>query len=185
MRAGFTQHGRVVRVVVQRDDGVVLETTTSKPKGALLPHDMEHFVVENAVGLKAGLWGRIAAGAEFDSFAVTRSRPRRRPRAQAKALTRGMSGWDENVIGVATEAYRAARAAGWAPPDRLPAALPIERLLRRSSGTTERDLTRADLEAACLALHDACTAWEKCPHGETLTLEWTSAARFPSSRRHR
>ena len=35
-----------------------------------LPHDMVHFVVEAALGLKAGVFGQIAAGGDAGSFHV-------------------------------------------------------------------------------------------------------------------
>lgn len=181
----FTRCGRNVRVVVYRDDGVSLETTTTTVKRGLLPHDLEHFVVENAVELTSGLWGRIAAGAEFRSFVVTTSKPRRKPRSHGRALTRGMTGWDENIIDVVVGCYRAARAAGWAPPAKLPTALPIERQLARAAGTVERDFTRADVERACVALHETCEAWASTTDGETLRLKWTVRKTFATTSRKR
>ena len=165
---------------------MVLETTTSTPKGALLPHDLEHFVVENAVGLTSGLWGRIAAGAEFASFTVTTQKPRRRSRSYGRSLTRGMSGWDENIIGIATKCYRSAVAVGWAPPKKLPGSLPIDRALARVAGTVERDLTREDVEKACAALYAAIEAWSAVSEGEVLTQRWTVRKPFvPSSKQRR
>lgn len=186
MHVDFTRSGREVIVTVHRDDGVTLQTTTTTAKGGLLPHDLEHFVVENAVQLTSGLWGRVAAGAEFESFAVTTPGPRRRPRSTGRQLTRGMSGWDEHIIGVAVRCYRAAVAAGWAPPSRLPPGLPIERELARVAGTVERDFTREDVEQACEALHETLGAWESTVEGGTLSLRWTVRKPFaPTSRKRR
>jgi hypothetical protein len=169
----ITRCGRNVRVVVHRDDGATLETLTTVAKGGLLPHDIEHFVVENAVGLTSGLWGRVAAGAEFNTFRVTTNKPRRRPRSEGRALTRGMNGWDEHIIGVAIKCYRAGVAVGWAPPDPLPKSLPIERDLARVAGTIERDFTRADVDRASAALFDCVAAWAATAEGDTLSLAWT------------
>lgn len=186
VRVDFTKSGRKVVVVAHRDDGVTLETTTATAKGGLLPHDLEHFVVENAVGLTSGLWGRVAAGAEFNSFVVTTEKPRRRPRSHGRSLTKGMSGWDEHIIGVAVGCYRAGVAAGWAPPSKLPTNLPIERDLARAAGTIERDFTREDVERASVALHEAVHAWESTPEGGTLSLNWTVRKPFvPRSRKSR
>lgn len=182
----FTRRGRNVVVVAHRDDGVTLETTTTTPKGGLLPHDMEHFVVENAVGLTSGLWGRVAAGAEFTSFTRTTEKPRRRPRSQGRSLTKGMSGWDEHIIGVAVRCYRAAVAAGWAPPGKLPTTLPIERELARVAGTVERDFTREDVQRASVALHEALQTWKSTPEGGTISLKWTVRKSFaPASKKRR
>jgi len=180
VRVDFTRSGREVIVAVHRDDGVNLQTKTTTAKGGLLPHDLEHFVVENAVELTSGLWGRVAAGAEFNSFVVTTEKPRRRPRSQGRLLTKGMSGWDEHIIGVAVGCYRAAVAVGWAPPDRLPTNLPVERELARVAGTVERDFTRDDVECACAALHEARGAWESTPEGATLSMQWTVRRTFGS-----
>lgn len=158
MHVDFHKVGRKVGVTVHRDDGVTLQTTTTTAKAALLPHDLEHFVVENAVELTSGLWGRVAAGAEFKSFAVTTRKPRREPRSKGRLLTKGMSGWDEHIVDVAVGCYRAAVAAGWAAPRNLPTNLPIERELARVAGTVERDFTLEDMERACEALHDAIRA---------------------------
>jgi hypothetical protein len=172
MRVGFTRDGRLTRVTVHRDDGVELQTATTQPKQALLPHDLEHFVVENAVGLTSGLWGRVAAGAEFTSFVVTTPGPRKRSRAAGRALTRGMSGWDEHVISVVIGCYREAVASGWAPPAPLPAHLPIERQLKGLVGLVEQAFTRADIENACAALHRAIAEWESTAEHETMTVTW-------------
>ena len=174
VRVDFTRDGRVVHVVAHRDDGVTLESVTTQPKHALLPHDLEHFVVEDAIGLTSGLWGRVAAGAEFKSFVVTTPAPRKRPRATGRELTRGMTGWDEHVIGVVVACYREALAAGWAPPAALPTHVPVERRLKQLLGLVERAFTRADVERACTALHDAITAWESTAEGETLTMTWAA-----------
>lgn len=182
MNVDFVRDGRHVRVIVHRDDGVKLETTTTRAKNALLPHDLEHFVVENAVGLTSGLWGRVAAGAEFESFAVTTTKPRRRPRTTGRALTRGMSGWDEHIIGVVVGCFEAARATGWSPPDKLPSALPIQKELARVTGSVERDFTRSDVARACIHLHDAIEAWDATPEGGSLSLSWTVKRAFKSRR---
>ena len=185
MHADFTKCGREVVVTVHRDDGVTLETKTTTGKGGLLPHDLEHFVVENAVNLSSGLWGRVAAGAEFNSFVVTTEKPRRRPRSYGRLLTKGMSGWDEHIIGVAVGCYRTAVAAGWAPPSELPRNLPVDRDLARVAGTVERDFTRDDVERACVALHEALRAWDSTSEGATLSLKWTVRRTFasPTTRR--
>jgi hypothetical protein len=185
VHVAFTRSGREVVVVAHRDDGVMLQTKTTTGKGGLLPHDLEHFVVENAVGLTSGLWGRVAAGAEFNSFTVLTDKPRRRPRSHGRSLTKGMSGWDEHIIGVAVSCYRAAVASGWTPPGRLPPSLPIERDLARVAGTVERDFTRADVERACVALHDALGAWESTPEGGTLSRPWTVRRSYASPARKR
>ena len=55
--------GQPDRVYVRRSDGS--ETSWSFPSfGSGPPHDLVHLVVESHVGLRAGFWGRVDAGAD-------------------------------------------------------------------------------------------------------------------------
>src|SRR5437762_2469940 len=74
-------------------DGALIETTATAKGG--IPHDVQHFIVEAALGFQDGFWGRVARGAEFRSMRVVVDRPRRRPRSQNRALTKGFDGWGE------------------------------------------------------------------------------------------
>ena len=48
--------------------------------GAMLPHDLVHYVVEDELGLQFGFWGLIAAGAKLQSVQAYGARdPRRIP----------------------------------------------------------------------------------------------------------
>ena len=41
---------------------------------ARLPHDLAHYQVERALGLRHGLWGSVAAGATFKSMTLVEGR---------------------------------------------------------------------------------------------------------------
>jgi hypothetical protein len=48
--------------------------------GAMLPHDLVHYVVEDELGLEFGFWGLVAAGAKLQSVQAYGARdPRRIP----------------------------------------------------------------------------------------------------------
>ena len=56
--------GEKDRIYVVRDDGS--ESSWSFASyGPRLPHDLVHLVVESITGLRPGLWGRVAAGADM------------------------------------------------------------------------------------------------------------------------
>jgi hypothetical protein len=53
--------GRKHKIYVARDDGSEASWLAHRYDGTL-PHDLVHFVVETAYGLRGGLWGCVAAG---------------------------------------------------------------------------------------------------------------------------
>ncbi len=65
MRASFVRTvGARDRVYVVRDDGS--EAAWVFPSyGDELPHDLVHFVCESLFGVKGGIWGHVAAGADL------------------------------------------------------------------------------------------------------------------------
>ena len=64
------------RAVVTTDDGTVQFAVADY--GTHLPHDLVHYAVERALGMRYGFWGLIAAGARFDSVAAFGARRPRR-----------------------------------------------------------------------------------------------------------
>ena len=86
----FKPERRRHRSVLRRRDGLVIELEGGgydKVAGAAreLPHDLAHFVVEDDLGLEAGLWGALAAGGMFGHAKVIAGRrpPHAAKRAQA------------------------------------------------------------------------------------------------------
>lgn len=86
----FKPDCRRYRSVLHRRDGLVVELDGggyNKVGGAAreLPHDLSHFVVEDGLGLEAGLWDVLAAGGMFGHAKVIEGRrpPHAAKRAQA------------------------------------------------------------------------------------------------------
>ena len=79
---------RFYRSLLHRADGLAVQFDGggyNKVGGPAreLPHDLAHFVVEDALELEAGLWGVLAAGGMFDHTKVVEGR--RAPHADKRA----------------------------------------------------------------------------------------------------
>ena len=89
----FKPERRRYRSVLHRRDGLVIELDGggyNKVGGPAreLPHDLAHFVVEDALELEAGLWGVLAAGGMFGhAKVITGRRPRMPPSAHRLSWT--------------------------------------------------------------------------------------------------
>lgn len=167
------ERGWRYRTVLHRRDGVVIELDGggyNQVDTGSLPHDLAHFVVEDALGLEAGLWGVIAAGGMFGHTKVIAGRrpPHSAKRAQAvvdgagdrlgqaEVLTRAVC--DLALAGADSDLNRLRAAAGQ----------------RYWSSAISAD----DVTTACRRLRETSAAWRDLPPGEALRLHW----RLPLSR---
>lgn len=152
----------------RRADGATVETTATAKDG--LPHDLEHLVVEDALDCRAGFWGRVWDGAEFSTLTVTRHGPRRRPRSRNRALTRGYSGWDEDLVTRVVAVLDEATARGWAPPARLPDGPALGALLDpRRRPPVHATVDRHRVTIAVSELSAARQTWAELPIGGSLS----------------
>lgn len=149
-----------------------------------LPHDMVHFVVEAALGLKTGVFGQIAAGGDAGSFHVEAGgalSAKERQRAARKQVTKGAKlikaqGREGELSELAAFLFDIAWRSGTRPDSAAQ---------RAALGEAER--TRASLSADECARIDAARpqifetfervskAWRALPVGGALILEWPSA----------
>lgn len=66
MRVTFVKTpGAADRFFVTRDDGSEASWSFASYGPRAMPHDLVHFVLEQEMGLRLGLWGRVAAGADL------------------------------------------------------------------------------------------------------------------------
>jgi hypothetical protein len=74
MRVSFVRTaGERDRFYVRRDDGS--EASWSFPSyGERLPHDLVHFVVEQALAYRGGVWGAVARGADLAAISAEANR---------------------------------------------------------------------------------------------------------------
>src|SRR5215207_3024292 len=163
----FKPERRRYRSVLHRRDGLVIELDGggyNQVGGAAreLPHDLAHFVVEDGLGLEAGLWGVLAAGGMFGHAKVIAGRrpPHAAKRAQAvvdaagdrlsqaEMLTRFVC--DLALDGADRDVQRLKAAAGqrwWRP-----------------------DIGADHVERACRALRETSIRWRDTPAGDALRL---------------
>ena len=105
------------------DEGRLCRWTAQPPKrkrfvgstmasGRDLPHDLVHFVVEEALSLESGFWGLLARGATFESVA---GRRRTRPGRELIRTHRAELAWAEWVVNTHLKAWQAGRATPVAP----------------------------------------------------------------------
>jgi hypothetical protein len=165
----FKPEARRYRSVLHRPDGVLIELdggTYNKVGGAAreLPHDLAHFVVEDALELEAGLWGVLAAGGMFDHAKVIAGRrpPHAAKRAQAVVDRAG------DRLSQAEMLTRFTCDLALEGTDRA-----AERLRRLAGERWWKPGIDADrLQSACRELRRTSERWRALPAGEALTVHW-------------
>lgn len=182
MKVHFIRSGeRRYSMLIDRGDGPALVMDPAPGFDPDLPHDMVHFVVEAALGLKTGVFGQIAAGGDAGSFHVEaggRLSAKERQRAARKQVAKGA----KLVRAQGREGELSELAAFLFDVDWRSAARPDSAAQRAALG--EADRTRASLSAdECARLDSArpqvfgafdrlAKAWRALRPGEALVLEW-------------
>ncbi len=182
MKVHFIRSGeRRYSMRIERTDAPVLVMDPAPGFDPDLPHDMVHFVVEAALGLKTGVFGQIAAGGDAGSFHVEAGgalSAKERQRAARKQVAKGAKlikaqGREGELSELAAFLFDI----GWRSSTR-----PDSAAQRAALGEAER--TRASLSADERARIDAARprvfadferlskAWRELRTGEALTLEW-------------
>ncbi len=159
---------RRYRSVLHRRDGLVIELDGggyNKVGGAAreLPHDLAHFVVEDRLGLEAGLWGVLAAGGMFGHAKVIAGRrpPHAAKRAQAVVDAAG------DRLSQAEMLTRFVCDLALAGADR-----DVHRLKSAAGDRWWRPVTVEQLADACRALRDTSVRWRDLRAGEALRVLW-------------
>ncbi len=164
----FKPEGRRYRSVLHRRDGLVIELDGggyNKVGGAgrELPHDLAHFVVEDGLGLEAGLWGVLAAGGMFGHAKVIEGRrpPHAAKRAQAVVDAAGdrLSQAEMLTRVVCDQALDGA--------DR-----DVGRLRAAAGARWWRETTAERLADTCRALRASSVRWRDLRAGEALKVRW-------------
>ena len=164
----FKPERRRYRSVLHRRDGLVIELDGggyNKVGGAAreLPHDLAHFVVEDALELEAGLWGVLAAGGMFGHAKVIAGRrpPHAAKRAQAVVDAAG----DRLSQAEMLTRFVCDLALDGADRD-------VRRLKAAAGERWWRETSAEQLERACRALRETSVRWRDLPPGEALTVVW-------------
>jgi hypothetical protein len=164
----FKPERRRYRTVMHRRDGLVIELDGggyNKVGGPAreLPHDLAHFVVEDALGLEAGLWGVLAAGGMFGHAKVIAGRrpPHAAKRAQAVVDAAG------DRLSQAEMLTRFVCDLALAGADR-----DVRRLQAAAGERWWRETSAEQLERACRALRETSVDWAALRPREALTVVW-------------
>jgi hypothetical protein len=183
MKVHFIRSGeRRYSMRIERADAPVLAMDPAPGFDPDLPHDMVHFAVEAALGLKTGVFGQIAAGGDAGSFHVEAGdlSAKERQRAARKQVAKGAKlikaqGREGELSEIAAFLFDI----GWRSSTR-----PDSAAQRAALGEAER--TRAGLSTDERARIDAArprvfadfdrfsAAWRALPVGGVLILEWPS-----------
>lgn len=119
-----------------------------------LPHDMAHFVVENELGIRGGVFGQLASGGTAGTFQPVDHSKRRKILKRSKKISsseRGDALLSEKAVAIACGRWR--REALAPPP-----------------GST---LSEEQVERICRRFDEVSRAWSSLKVGESMTLLWT------------
>ena len=180
-------------VEVRRPGAPVLRMDPAPGFDEWFPHDLQHLIVEEQLGLENGIFGRLAAGGTASTFGLTaaagprdhRAASRQRRRMKRRDVTLAKSGPADLV--------RSERATYVAWYDWLAHSSDID--LRTRAGDmastassvldrmdeTERSALEAALPRLRARVEAVTTEWASLGIGDTMTIRWSPLAR----RRHR
>ena len=151
----FTKSGeRRYRVSVE-GPGVIASWMEPAPGyDARLPHDMAHFVVENELGIRGGVFGQLASGGTASTFHPCDDAKRRKILKRGKKISsteRSDALLSEKAVAIACGRWR---------NDAL-APLP---------GST---LSEEQVERICRKFDEVSGIWSRLNVGEAMSLVWT------------
>lgn len=154
---------------ITRSDGV---TWLVKGVGHMgnLPHDLAHFVVERALGIRQGFWGSLAEGAVFGS--LTHVEGRRKPHAAQRSrdvLRRNDKTMKESEILVGLFDQAMGEGLGASSPELRHR---LDRYTWTPPGHPPRRISDQQIAAVCEGWARLRADWEALGVGETLELHW-------------
>lgn len=127
-----------------------------------LPHDAAHFIVENEMGIKGGVFGQLAAGGTANTF---HSQAARKPRKSKKRGAEMAKANKEDAL-FSEHAVWAAQSR-WEKQDIIP----------------DTKIAPADLQRICLKFDEFAEQWSRLPVGGSITLDWKHDAKRSSVRK--
>ncbi|WP_033073353.1 hypothetical protein [Sphingopyxis sp. MWB1] len=184
MKVHFIRSGeRRYSIQIERRDAPTLIMDPAPGYDPDIPHDMVHFIVEAALGLKSGVFGQIAAGGDAGSFRLERDDRLSAKDRQRAARKQGEKG-AKQLKAQGREGELSELAAflfdiGWrirSRPDSAAqrAALAEADRVRASLSQAERARINA-AEPRIIADFDRLSiAWRALNVGEALVLDWPS-----------
>jgi hypothetical protein len=163
----YKREHRRYHSILHRHDGVLIQLeggSYNRIGGPVprVPHDIAHLIVEDAFGLRSGLWGTLAAGGLVQN--ATFAGGRKPPHAERRA-------WE--ITDRAGESLRQAEVMVRAVADAALENRDLDWLRRRVNARWWVPQASVEaLERACRDLRAAAPPWEALAEGESLRLTW-------------
>jgi hypothetical protein len=158
--------GRYETMIV-RDDGVRFRLK-GHDRTFALPHDIAHLVVEKALGLQGGIWGRIAAGAVFPSMSHVDGRRKPKAAERSKVLLKAnpdQLSEAEVLVRIFCETIRE----GHNESSRVLSQRLKERRIP-PGGTAQ--IAQAQISNVFMSYRDLLARWSHLPVGSAIELDW-------------
>jgi len=127
-----------------------------------LPHDAAHFIVENELCIRGGIFGQIAAGGTGGTFQAEELKKRRKTRKRGKKLStanRDDAQFSEHAIYAAQSRWKQAQIQ---PDTKIP---------------------ESDIARICARFDEFSSKWCNLPVGGSVTLEWRPSVKSKSKGR--
>jgi hypothetical protein len=164
MKVIFTRTGERRYKVSVEGPGIVPSVMDPAPGyDSRIPHDMAHFIVENELGLKGGVFGQLAAGGHAGTFRSTADkRPGRKTRTGDRIAkeNRNDANLSELVVNLACRT--------WTNDPEKPDQI--------------KGVSKEDIANICRVFESVSMEWSKLKVGESLTLEWRHGVRAAKHR---
>ena len=116
-----------------------------------LPHDVAHFIVENELGIMAGIFGQIAAGGTANTFFPDEAKNRRKARKRGSEMMKA----NKKDALLSEHAVYAAQSR-WEKHDIIP----------------DTRIPQVDLDRIIGRFEEFAAEWSKLSIGGSVTLEW-------------
>lgn len=132
-----------------------------------LPHDMAHFVIENELGIKGGVFGQLAAGGTANTFHPIDQRIRRKLAKRGSRISntnRNDAMLSESLVDISCRIWKKQVS---------------------TEASSVNGVTREDLIRVCRKFDAVSAIWSKLAIGESMTLDWTGGTGRTGRRRQR
>lgn len=196
MRSTHVKHSAVMEIEFRRTGerryGVIIHRTGHTPMemnpapgyDPLIPHDLLHFIVENELGLRQGIFGQIAEGGTAGTFRtvlptgennreVARSR-RRETQRGGKLLRQGRedSMQSERATGICLYEWMARSADPARRKLSADMAVYAKQCRSQQSVTEAETLNEAMVKRICARMDELSARWSALEIGQALTVNW-------------
>ncbi|MGH2515929.1 MAG: hypothetical protein ACRDHP_09775 [Ktedonobacterales bacterium] len=171
----FTRDGeRRYSTIAVRDDGVTLRVPAfDQPKW--IPHDLAHYVIEQALHLRLGFWGCVAAGAIFPGMRVISGRQPPHAAARSHAVIRETVAGQYGTEAEAQVAFFIQITQQHVAADRATAYL--RHRMWQPGKSTREPLCTDDVRRVCTELYAMQERWQVLAIGQNIIVTWPHAIR--------